>query len=108
MKVGDTIPVTIEGSVVAQATVEAVETDRVTLIVPATRVVMAVVTRISGEHHATPSKETIVDEVVRTPSVESGTAATEVAAEAPAEPETTSEVTSESTVESSEPVSEQQ
>jgi hypothetical protein len=65
MKVGDTLPVTVQGIVVAQATVEAVEHDKVTFIVPGTRVQAGVRTVLE---HETPvgEKETIVDGVVRT------------------------------------------
>lgn len=82
MKRGDQIPVTIEGQTVAQAIIEQVEADRVTLVVPATRVVMGVVTHLAPTPN-TSNREVIIDEVVRqtptveeNPTVESSTPAT--------------------------------
>lgn len=65
MKVGDTLPVSVQGIVVAQAVVEAVEHDKVTFVVPGTRVQAGIRTVLEQE---TPvgDKETIVDGVVRT------------------------------------------
>lgn len=69
MNVGDKIAVTIQGSEIAQAEVKEVGEGTATLIVPATRVVMAVRTELAPE--VTPTAdgsgtETIIDEVVRT------------------------------------------
>lgn len=47
MKVGDTVPVTIAGQVVAQAKVTEMGTDRATLLIPGTVVVMGVRTEIA-------------------------------------------------------------
>lgn len=67
MNVGEKVDVTISGAVVAQAEVKEVGDGTATLIVPATRVVMAVKTQLAPE--VGPSNEsgtqTIVDEVVR-------------------------------------------
>lgn len=66
MKVGDKVSVTIQGSEIAQAEVREVGDGTATLIVPATRVVMAVRTELAPEvTPATEGAQTIVDEVVR-------------------------------------------
>lgn len=64
MKKGDTLPVKVEGITVAQAVVEAVETDRVTLVIPGTRAVVAIRVSLTDEADA-PEKEVIVDGVDR-------------------------------------------
>lgn len=65
MKKGDKLPVTIQGIVVAQAEVEYVETDRVTLVIPGTRAVVGVRVSLTDEAPTVePAKETIIDGVV--------------------------------------------
>lgn len=66
MKKGDTLPVKVEGVTVAQAVVEAVETDRVTLLIPGTRAVVGIRVSLTDENTTTPEKETIIDGVTRT------------------------------------------
>lgn len=75
MKVGDKVSVTIQGSEVAQAEVKEVGEGTATLIVPATRVVMAVRTELAPEvapEPTAPTKEIIVDEVVRETNPDGG------------------------------------
>lgn len=91
MKKGDVLPVKVEGITVAQAEVEAVETDRVTLLIPGTRVVVAIKVSLSDERQEA-EKEVIIDGVDR-PAVPE--AAEPVVIEAP--------VTTEGTVEAAAP-----
>lgn len=42
MKQGDTVAVTIDGHIVANAVIESIEDGRATLLIPATRVIMGV------------------------------------------------------------------
>lgn len=71
MKRGETVPVTIAGQVVAQAKVVELDEATVTLIVPATQVVMAVRTELDTAPVEEPSKQVIIDGVDRaTPEVE--------------------------------------
>lgn len=62
MKVGDKVPVTIAGQAVTQAEVREMGDGQAVLIVPATRVVMAVRTELAYEAPAPvePEKETII------------------------------------------------
>lgn len=60
MKVGDKHPVTIAGQVVAEAEVKELEGETVTLVVPATRVVMAVQTQLAEAPQVAPETQTIV------------------------------------------------
>jgi len=91
MKKGDLIPLVAQGVTVCEALVEAVESDRVTLLVPGVRVVVGIRTTLADDSFtAAPEKETIIDGVV-TPdnssaASEGDTAAPEDAAEATAEP----------------------
>lgn len=84
MKKGDTFPVTIQGITVTQAVVEAVESDRVTLMIPGTRAVVGITVSLS-DSTPTSGKETIIDGVVDTSisseDVEEPTAATTAAPE---------------------------
>jgi hypothetical protein len=68
MNVGDKVEVLIEGSTVAYAEVKEVGDGTATLIVPATRVVMAVRTELAPEVGPVGGEgaQTIIDEVVRT------------------------------------------
>jgi len=69
MNVGDKVSVTIQGIEVAQAEVKEVGDGTATLIVPATRVVMATKTELAPEVTPTADTsgtETVIDEVVRT------------------------------------------
>lgn len=77
MNVGEKVDVLIGGSVVAQAEVKEVGDGTATLIVPATRVVMAVRTELAPEVGPDNSSgtQTIIDEVVRTPVENAGDAA---------------------------------
>lgn len=73
MKVGDTVEVTIAGQTVAQAKVTEMGADRATLVIPGTVVVMGVRTDLAPEVTAPveePTRQTIVDEVVRVDSKE--------------------------------------
>lgn len=66
MKIGDSVDVVVAGQVVAKAEIKEVGDGTATLIVPATRVVMATRTELSAETPSSePSTEVIVDEVVR-------------------------------------------
>ena len=68
MNVGDKVAVSIQGHEVVQAEVKEVSDGTATLIIPATRVVMAVKTELAPEVTAaadTSGTEHIVDEVVR-------------------------------------------
>lgn len=65
MKVGESVAVTIAGQVVAQAKIVELGTDTVTLIVPATQVVMAVEAQITTPEPVEPSKQVIIDSVSR-------------------------------------------
>lgn len=71
MNVGDKVSVSIQGIEIAKAEVKEVSDGTATLIVPATRVVMATKTELAPEVVAdadTSGTEHIVDEVVRTPA----------------------------------------
>lgn len=68
MKVGDTVPVTIANDVVAQAKVVEIDRDQnsATMIVPATRVVMALKVELDTAPQVTePEKEVIITGVDR-------------------------------------------
>lgn len=65
MKVGDVVPVTIAGQTVAQAKVVELDSATVTLIVPATQVVMAVRTELDTAPVEESSKQVIIDGVER-------------------------------------------
>lgn len=68
MKVGDTVPVTLAGDVVAQAKITAMEEGIATLEFPGTRVQMSYVTQLTPEAPAAPaepSKQTIITGVDR-------------------------------------------
>lgn len=116
MKIGDQFVVRIEGIDVARADVVAVNNEQVELVIPATRVVMAVKTSIAPVEAPEPEKEVIIDGVevvsesaveaqqpVETP-VETETNTTEVEAQPqntePADAPVETEVPSETTVES--------
>jgi hypothetical protein len=60
MKAGETVPVTIAGQVVAQATVKELGDGTATLVVPATLVVMATRTELTVETPRTSEVETII------------------------------------------------
>lgn len=60
MKINDKIPVTIGGQVVAQANVKEVSEGQVTLVVPATLVVMATRTELSVPEPVEPEIETVI------------------------------------------------
>lgn len=94
MKNGDKLPVTIQGIHVADAVVEAVEADRVTLLIPGTRAVVGVRVSLTDDNTTEPEKETIVDGVV-TPDNSStateATTATETAQPEPPAPTQTAE-----------------
>lgn len=83
MRVGDQIPVTINGIVVANATVESIGSDRASLVIPGTRVVMAIRVQLTDETPQ-PEKETEtiitgVDRVVpETPEVAAESSVSEV------------------------------
>lgn len=87
MKVGDNVPVTLAGQVVAQATVKEMGSDTATLVVPATLVVMGIRTELGDLPVDNTGTEVIIDEVTR---VEDNTAAPApeavVEEAAPAEP----------------------
>lgn len=72
MKVGDSVAVTIAGQVVANATVKEMADGTATLIVPATRVVMAVRTELAYEAPVVQEQttETIITGVDRPEAVE--------------------------------------
>lgn len=68
MKVGDKIPVTVEGAVIAEAEIKEVGDGTVTFIVPAKRVVMSVRTSLDPGATApvdSTGTEHVVDEVIR-------------------------------------------
>lgn len=66
MKVGEYVPVTIAGQVIAQAVIKEIGNGTATLIVPATQVVMGVRTELdTGPVEQTPSKQVIIDGVDR-------------------------------------------
>ena len=54
MKAGDQLEVSLQGIAVAYATIESVEQDRATILIPATRVVMGIATTLTPE---TPAPE---------------------------------------------------
>lgn len=83
MKKGDTFPVTVQGITVAQAVVEAVESDRVTLLIPGTRAVVGIRVSLTDDSPE-PEKETIVDGVHTQPVEESTAPVEPVAPAAPA------------------------
>lgn len=60
MKVNDKVPVTIGGQVVAQANIKEVGDGQVTLVVPATLVVMATRTELSAPEPVEVETETII------------------------------------------------
>lgn len=71
MKQGETVPVTIAGQVVAQATVKELGEGTATLVVPATLVVMAVRTELAVEQPVESTSETVITGVDRPePTVE--------------------------------------
>lgn len=71
MRAGETVPVTIAGQVVAQATVKELGDGTATLVVPATLVVMAVRTELAVEQPAESTSETVITGVDRPePTVE--------------------------------------
>jgi hypothetical protein len=76
MKQGDTVPVTIAGQTVAQASVKELGEGTVTLIVPATMVVMEVSTQIAPPT-AAPVESDVVIIGVEDGKVESGTISAE-------------------------------
>lgn len=65
MKIGDKIPVTIAGQTVAQAAVKEVGDGTVTLVVPATLVVMATRTELAHDAPSEPETETVITGVDR-------------------------------------------
>lgn len=65
MKTGDTVPVTVAGQVVAQAAVVELDKNTATLIVPATRVVMAVRTELAVEEPKEEGPSTLITGVDR-------------------------------------------
>lgn len=86
MKSGDTLPVTIQGIHVANAVVESVETDRVTLVIPGTRAVVGIRVSLTDENTTEPEKETIVDGVVAPDNSSTATEATTTGETAKPEP----------------------
>lgn len=73
MKKGDKVPVTIAGDVAAQAVVESVDMDtrQATLVIPATRVIMALRVEIDSAPQVAetePAKQTIITGVDRVDS----------------------------------------
>lgn len=68
MKIGDTVPVTIAGHVVAQAQIKELADGTATLIVPATRVLMGVSTSLTDIPSNAPTHEVMVDSVEQKPS----------------------------------------
>lgn len=80
MNVGDTVPVTIAGQVVAQAKVVELDNQAVTLIVPATQVVMGVKTELDTAPVESEGPSVIIDDVER-PSVEEHNAESDVEVE---------------------------
>lgn len=75
MKTGDTVPVTVAGQVVAQATIKEMGDGQATLVIPATLVVMATRTELTQETKPEPAKDTIITGVDRpaTQEANSGT-----------------------------------
>jgi len=71
MKIGDKIPVTIAGQTVAQAAVKEVGDGTVTLVVPATLVVMATRTELAHDAPSEPETETVITGVDRASGEES-------------------------------------
>lgn len=65
MKVGETVPVSIAGETVAQAKVVEMSNETVTLIVPATQVVMAVKTELDTAPVESEGPKVIVESVER-------------------------------------------
>ena len=68
MKIGDIFPVTIAGQTVANAKVVELDKDSATLIVPATKVVMAIRTEFASPEPVEPNKEVIITGVDRVDS----------------------------------------
>lgn len=104
MRVGDQIPVTINGIVVANATVESIGSDRASLVIPGTRVVMAIRVQLTDETPQ-PEKETEtvitgVDRVVpETPEVAAESSVSDVSTtETSSTPVDAAEVSTESAV----------
>lgn len=74
MKVGDSIPVTIAGQVVCNATVKEMQDGTATLVVPATLVVMGTRTELTNETREAEGKEVIITGVDREGSEDAGLA----------------------------------
>lgn len=104
MKKGDLIPLVAQGVTVCEALVEAVESDRVTLLVPGVRVVVGIRTTLADDAPVSaPEKETIIDGVVAPDNSSADSGGSTAAPEATPEPAAdVVEVTPEAPVETTE------
>lgn len=65
MKIGDTFPVTVEGLVVATATVQEIEGDRATIVIPGTQFVAGIKSNLVDTEREVETDRIMSDEVHR-------------------------------------------